>query len=108
MRERWLGKPGTGSRPTAAPQEEGLPTSLWALHNLQLWSPFKGSTSWLCATRSDTGCILTRGVFCQERDIARPEHLPRNQPPPVSQAQSRLEMLQIYVDVQDGVITSVV
>lgn len=80
--------------------EDGLRTSLWLLHNLQLWSPFKCFTSCLCATCADTSCILTRGSFCRERDITCPEHLPLNQPSSVSQAQSCLETFQIYAHVQ--------
>lgn len=64
--------------------EHGRRTSPWVLHNVRLWSPFKCFTSRLCATCSDTSCILTRGIFCQERDITCPEYLPPNQPSSVA------------------------
>lgn len=73
-------------------RKDSLRTSLWLLHNLQLWSPFKSFTSCLCATCADTSCILTRSFFCGERDITCPQHLPLNQPPSAfAKPQSRLQ-----------------
>lgn len=80
--------------------EHSLRTSLWMLHNVQLWSPFKCFTSLLCATYSDTDCILKRGTFCQARDNTCPERLPLNRPSSVTQAQPRPETRRLNAHVQ--------
>lgn len=80
--------------------EHSLRTSLWMPHNVQLWSPFKCLTSLLCATYSDTNCILKSGTFWQARDNTCPERLPLNRPSSVTQAQPRPERRRLNAHVQ--------
>lgn len=91
---------------TAAEYRDSLRTSLWMPHNVQLWSPFKCFTSLLCATYSDTNCILKSGTFCQARDNTCPERLPLNRPSSVTQAQPRPETRRLNAHVQADALSS--